>query len=118
MGVGYYLVNFTKKEWLLYSHVPASKARELAGNPVAAAITTWYLLNNLGDWISFISDTYSDWPFPKGSWHDTNSYRDLTDEVISDLIEKGILIDEGKVVYFDDELEVYSRKLRNIWMDS
>ncbi len=41
MGVGYYLVNHTRREYVLYAHIDASKARELAGNPVAAAITTW-----------------------------------------------------------------------------
>lgn len=40
MGVGYVLVNYTKQEVVTYSHIPATKARELAGNPVSAAITT------------------------------------------------------------------------------
>jgi len=43
MGATYVLVNYSKKETIGFLHIGASKAKELAGNPVAAAITTWYL---------------------------------------------------------------------------
>ncbi len=35
MGSGYILVNHTKKEKIYFLHIPATKARELAGNPKA-----------------------------------------------------------------------------------
>ena len=118
MGVTYYLANFTKKESLLYLRVPAWKDKELAGNPVASAITSWYLLNNRGDWISFIALDDGEWPFPEDSFEVFMiHYRDMTDVVIEDLIERGILVDEGKEYYFDDEPDIYTRKLRNIWME-
>jgi hypothetical protein len=117
VGVGYWLVNFTKKEQLLYAHIPASKARELAGNPVAAAITTWYLLQNPGDAISFVSDTYDDWPFPEGNKYHMDDYKEVTDEVVNQLIEQGILVYEGREVFREDEPEIYMRRLRNVWMD-
>jgi hypothetical protein len=116
MGVGYSLVNFSKKEWILFQHIAASKARELAGNPASAAITTWYLLNNQGDQIAFVSDTYGEWPFPEGSPDDLTNYREVTDEVVKALIREGILADEGKERYFDDESDLYHRKLRNVWL--
>jgi hypothetical protein len=118
MGVGYWLVNFTKKEQLVYSHVPAASARELAGNPVAAAITTWYLLRNLGDAISFVSDTHEDWPFPEGNRHDMDDYKEVTDEVVNQLMEQGLLVDDGRDVFWEDEPEVYLRRLRNVWVAS
>lgn len=42
MGQGFVLINKSKPELVSYSHLPASKAKELTGNPVTAAITTWY----------------------------------------------------------------------------
>lgn len=116
MGVFYNLVNFTKKEIITYSHIPANKARELAGNSVSSAITTWYLLQNLGDSISFVSDTYDDWPFPSGSRDDLEDYVEVTDQVVSSLIQAEILVDEGRETFWPDEPDAYMRKLRNIWM--
>ncbi len=116
MGVGYCLVNFTKKERIAYSHIPASKVNELVGNPVSAAITTRYLLQNLGDSISFVSDTYDDWPFPNGSREDLQHYSEVTEQIVNALIQEGILIDEGRETFSPDEPEVYMRKLRNAWM--
>jgi hypothetical protein len=116
MGVTYQLVNRTQRECISFLHVPAAvKARELAGNPVSAAITTWYLLQNIGDEISFMSDTDGIWPFAQGQPDELADYRDVTNEVIQQLIEAGILRDEGVVQYFDDEPEIYDRLLVNVW---
>ncbi len=117
MGVGYSLVNHTKREVVGYLHVPASKARELAGHPAAAAITTWYLIENKGDDISFVSDTHDDWPFAEGSREDLKSYADATEKVIEELIEVGILEDRGKS--FEDPEKpdsVFERDLQNVWV--
>lgn len=110
-------MNFTKKEWLAYQHIPANTACELAGNPISSAITTWYLLYNLGDTISFVSDTYDDWPFTEDSRNDLIYYQEVTDRVISELIDNGILIDEGREIPYKDEPELYVRKLRNTWLE-
>jgi hypothetical protein len=116
MGVGYNLVNFTKKEMVGFIHVSASKKHELAGNPAASAITTWYLLENAGDKISFVSDTNEDWPFPEGSKKDLLLYPDVTDRVIDALIANGILSDQGRNYVDPDEPDtVYERDLCNIW---
>jgi len=56
MGVEYTLVNNTKKERVSFFRMEGAKMRELAGNPAQAAVTTWYLLNNQGDDIQFVSD--------------------------------------------------------------
>lgn len=118
MGVGYLLVNNTRGEKVTFAHIPASKANELVGNPATAAITTWYLLHNRGDQIAFVSDTDGVWPFLTGSLMDLAKYKDMTDEVIQQLIGVSILRDDG-VLWADDQEpdSVYLRKLSNVWMD-
>jgi hypothetical protein len=118
MGVGYQLVNQMKKEVISYSHIPATNARELAGNPVAAAITSWYLLQHQGDEIAFVSDTYDDWPFPSGSKQDMKGNRDVTDERVNALVDAEIIQDDG-IAWADDKQpnEVYIRALLYVWLD-
>jgi len=115
MGIGYNLINHTKREIITFIHLPASTARELAGNPVTAAVTTWYLLQSLGDRIAFISDTDPVWPFPDGSVDEAKDYRDVTDDVVVSLIDAGILSDDGRETFWSDEPEVFVRRLRNVW---
>ncbi len=115
MGVTYDLVNFSKKERVTFAHIGAWKARELTGDPVSAAITSWYLLNNLGDHISFVPDTYAAWPFSEAMPDEVSQFPDVTDQVVSSLIDAGILADYGKEILFEDEPELYIRNLRNIW---
>lgn len=119
MAVGYELVNYSKKELISFCHIGASTAHELAGNPAAAAITTWYLLNHPGDQIAFVSDTYDDWPFAQGSRDDLSSYEDVTDIVVTSLIQAGILEDHGKSWEDADEPDtIFMRDLVNIWLNS
>ena len=116
MGVWYWLVNYTKREQVMFTHIGASTKFELAYNPASSAITTWYLLENIGDRISFVSDTYDDWPFLVGSRDDLSSYQDVTDQVAKALLENGILSDHGMVfVDEDDPDHIYIRDLRTTW---
>ncbi|MFT3883446.1 MAG: hypothetical protein QM703_27825 [Gemmatales bacterium] len=117
MGIGYMLVNFTRKEVVKYTHLPTSKARELAGSPVSAAITTWYLLEHPGEQIAFVSDSEDDWPFPLGSRKDVADYQEMTNAVVQQLITEGILRDDG-VAWADEEepKSVHVRALKNVWM--
>jgi hypothetical protein len=119
MSVGYYLINKTKKEQVTFSHLPAETARELTGNPVTSAITTWYMHKNLGDEISFIPDQYceNEYSLKGASLDEILDYDDVTNLLIEDLISLGILKDNGVEHLFDDEPEVYIRRLENIWMD-
>ena len=118
MAIGYVLVNQTRGEVISFAHLPASKARELAGNPVTAAVTTWYLLHHPEDRVAFVSDTYEDWPFSSGSRADLANCIDVTDQVIAQLVETGILKDEGIAWADKDEpLTVYMRAVRNVWME-
>ena len=117
MGVQYELVNQTKKERITYAHLDGSKARELAGNPCQAAITAWYLLQNQGDEIQFVSDAYGEWPFRSEKDINCGEYPDKTDEVVEQLIEKGILKDIVYSFQDDDEPDsVYVRNIINVWM--
>lgn len=117
MGTLYQLVNITQKEIIYYMHIPAAKARELAGNPVSASITTWYLLTHLGNQITFVSTKEPVWPYDSGSINDVDEFTEVTDQIVDELIKNHILVDEGKTFYFDDEPEIYDRKLKNIWME-
>jgi len=116
MGVGYNLINYTKREQLIFDHIAASKKNELIGCPAASMITTGYMLDNLGDHISFVSDTYGEWPFPGGDQQDQFSYPDVTDRVVETLLKDGFLKDCGFLYLDEDEPEtVYTRDLRNAW---
>ena len=66
MGIEFELVNQTKKELISFCHLNGSKKRELAGGSAQSALVTWYLLQNQGDEIQFVSDSDSDWPFSEG----------------------------------------------------
>ncbi len=112
MGVGYELVNHSRQERLTFTHMPANKALELSSHPATSAMTTWYLLTHLGDRISFVSDSYGEWPFPDGSREDLDHYRDVTHEVVDELIARRVLIDEGNDIFDEDEPDVYVRRLR------
>ncbi|WP_217595636.1 hypothetical protein [Cohnella sp. GbtcB17] len=106
MGQNYVLINNTKNEVIGFAHLPAGKARELTGNPVTAAITTWYLLQNSGDNILFVEEERVE-----------DGFVDVTNNVIEALIQKGIIHDLGIEVLDEDEpTAVYIRRLENVWM--
>ncbi|WNO11656.1 hypothetical protein [Teredinibacter sp. KSP-S5-2] len=118
MGVEYVLVNQSKKEVISFSHLNGSKKRELAGNPPQSAIVTWYLLENQGDLIQFVSDTFGEWPFLKGSSKDVQTYKDVTNKYISNLVEEGILKNEGFLYQDEENPETdYVLNLKNIWVE-
>ena len=115
MGVYYTLANLTKREKIDFSKLPVSKKREIAGNPAAAAIVAWYLLENSGDRIGFYGDETPP-PYAEVSLNEVIDFVDKTAELIDNLIEAGILVDCG-VSYQDvDEPEIYLRDIRNAWM--
>ena len=119
MGVGYILVNETKKEMISFAHLCGNKMKELVGNPAQSAITTWYLLSNQGDHIQFISDTYDDWPFGTGDRDLAWSHQDKTDDIIQILMEENILQDNGMLYIDEDEPDsVYTRNIVNVWHET
>lgn len=118
MGVEYSLVNISKREYISFEHMAGSKARELAGNPAQAAVVTWYLLHNQGDAIQFVSDTYGEWPFSSGQPSDISQFKDVTSTYIDQLIQQGILKNEGMVYQDEEEPDsIYILKLTNIWLN-
>ena len=44
-------------------------------------------------------------------------YKDVTEEVINELIDNQIIKDYGLIYIDEDDPEIYIRDLRNIWMD-
>jgi len=92
--------------------------RELAGNAVQSAIVTWYLLNNQGDQIQFVSDAYNEWPFASERVNEPLPYPDKTDVIIRTLIEADILQDNGMLYVCEVDPDVtYTRDIVNVWAD-
>lgn len=118
MGVEYILVNLTKREQISFIHMAGSKMRELAGNPAQAAVVTWYMLNNRGDEIQFVSDSDGEWPFRHGQRGDKDHFQDVTLRYIDQLLEQGILKNQG-FLYTDpdDPTDSYILNLKNIYLN-
>ena len=115
MGVSYSLVNNSRREVIVYQHLPASSKKEIAGCAEAAAVVAWYMLEHPGDEVAFVDDIYGRWPFRTGSAGDLVGFREVTDEVVDALVGAGILRDDGRDMLFDDEPDIYLRRVRNIW---
>ncbi len=117
MGVCFHIVNRSKREVVLFMHIGAAKRLELAGNPVAAAIGNWYFLTRAGDDIAYVPDDGTHWPFADGFDSDSDDYEEVTDRIVDELIDAGILVDNGREIFDEDEPDVYIRRLDNVWMD-
>jgi hypothetical protein len=117
MGPSVILWNATKREHISFVHIGSASAREVAGNPVSAAIVTWYLLQNVGDQIS-LQPAYDAQEAANPVYDEGIQSPDLMDQVVAALIDAGIVKDEG--FSFRDETEpdsVYVRDIRSIWME-
>lgn len=117
MGTWYTLINIDKKEKISFSNIDTGlKLRELSGTAIAGSIVTFYLLNNIGDRISFIND--SDEKFllfgENFKWNDFAEYREVTDEVVSMLLEQGVYKQEDRIIV-DKEDNLFYRNLINMW---
>ena len=114
MGATFELVNVTKKHRIMYIGLPVSKAREIAGNGVSATITTWYMLENRGDMIGFVSDYDEIWPLQNGSWEEMREYKEITEDVIAALVDAEIFEDLG-TRSIDGDPELLERIINVIW---
>ncbi|MBT9393786.1 hypothetical protein KLP40_11490 [Hymenobacter sp. NST-14] len=117
MGVQFELVNLDKEEVISFAGIDAgNKMRELAGTIVTSNIVTWYLLQNIGDRISFVNDTNeSHVLFGRTYSKDTlAAYRDVTHQSINQLIDAGILRQAGNKMV-DEEEGLSYQVLLNIW---
>jgi hypothetical protein len=112
MSVGYSLVNHSKKEKIIFLHLPVSTIDEILSNDVSKLIIHWYKEQNPEDEIELVSDTYDDWPFTGADKSEMVAYREITDEIISALIENGKIIDCGMEFQDEDDPDtVFIRKL-------
>ena len=111
------MVNLDKEEFISFSRVDTgTKKRELAGTIVASNIVTWYLLQNIGDRISFIDDI-TESPILFGSLYSRSTfatYQDVTFRTIDQLVEAAILRKAG-TKWVDEEEELSYEVLQNIW---
>lgn len=116
MGPVIVLWNATKREHVSFHHVGAATKHEVAGNPAAAAIVTWYLLENVGDQISLQADC-DEFEVPNPIYDEAVRHPDRVEHVVAALIDAGILKDDGFHFRDEQDPQVYVRNLRNIWMD-
>ena len=116
MSVGFSLINNTKKEKISFLNLSVNTQNEISGNPAASALVAWYIIENRGDEMQFVSDTYGDWPFQRGKLEDSYGYPDQTEKYIAILIKKGILRDDGfDYIDADEPDSCYTRRITNIW---
>ena len=117
MGVGHILVNIDKKQLIDFYRVDTgTKLRELSGNTVASTIVTYYLLSNIGNQISFINDVESSFVIcgKKYQVDFFTNFQNVTEIIVEELIEQGIIQDEG-ILWIDKEENLSYRDLKNIW---
>lgn len=95
MALQYELVNATKRERLSLSALPGRTKHDIAGNPAAAAIVAWYMMEHPRDRITFVTDDIADTNPAVTARRDAGRarerYRDVTVDVITTLVAAGIL---------------------------
>ena len=112
MSVGYSLVNYSKKEKIIFLHLPVNTMNEIMENDASNLIVRFYKQQNAGDEIDFVSDTYNDWPFSGGDKSEITTYKEITEEIVSALLRKGLIVDLGIEYQDEDEPDnIYIRKL-------
>jgi hypothetical protein len=112
MPVGYSLVNYSKKEKIIFLHLPVNTMNEIMENDASNLIVRFYKQQNAGDEIDFVSDTYNDWPFSGGDKSEITTYKEITEEIVSALLRKGLIVDLGIEYQDEDEPDnIYIRKL-------
>ena len=109
MGVGYRLVNTTKKEIIKYLNLPVEKKGEICSSHVASKITTLYLLENMGDNISFVPDQYNekDWPLSETKSSDLDDYLEVTEVWLTKAESGGYISGRTKEIIDEDEPELF-----------
>ena len=117
MAVGFQLVNLDKKETIGFAHVDTGDSLwELSGTVVFGSLLSYYMLKNIGDRITFINDHDGEFYLFGGhyTWDDFHSYRNVTDTLITELIEAKIYEDRG-VNWIDQAENLYYRNLINVF---
>ncbi len=105
------LFNRTKKEYLLFAHLPFSKPNEIYASDVACLMVTWYMLENSGDDILFVPDYDSYESALEPLKHNINDYVEVTDHIIDALIQSKLIIDDGILWQDEDDTTIYERNL-------
>ena len=115
MGVGYALVNSTRREQIMFRHLPVHTAREIIGNEIAGTVISYYLFRCLGDHVAFVSDTNGEWPFAQDTWADLARYTEVTDLIIDEMIGFGWFEEGERALVLPDEPTLYYRSLTLGW---
>lgn len=76
--------------------------------------------NNPANQIAFcpdhIDESHSEWPLPGVSLDEIKTYQDLTEDSIRELIQKGILRDDGILYQDPEEPKIFVKDIKNIWL--
>lgn len=116
MGTTYALVNMTRRERIDFRNIGADTATEIAGHPIASAIVSWYMLLHRDDDVRFVGDTEEAEEEQAGG--ETHAFIEVTDRIVTELVERGILEDHGILWRDEHEPEIHTRDLRlRIWFD-
>ncbi len=105
------LLNRTKKEYLLFAHLPFSKPNEIYVSDVACLMITWYVIENSGDDMLFIPDYDRYDSVLKPFYHTINEHIEVTDSIVNSLVQKGLIIDNGILWTDEDYSNIYERNL-------
>lgn len=115
MPVGYQLVNLDKKETIGFARIDiGSSFLELSGTVVFGSLLSYYMLKNIGDKITFANDSEDDFYFfgIHYTWKDFHDYRNVTEELINELIHSGLYEDRG-IIWIDQDENLYYRNIIN-----
>ena len=115
MGVGYTLINATRRERLAFAHIPATTRWEIIGHPVAASMVACYLLQHIGDDIRFVPDDGSCWPFDSISPEEPQHIPEKTEHVVAALIREEMRVEQGRESFDEHDPECYMRRLVRVW---
>jgi hypothetical protein len=92
MSTWYTLANFTKRERIEFAALSGMQHGQIVMSPEAATMVASYMLNNIGDDISFVPDEAT---FRGNQETNLDDFTDVTDRYIDDLLESKIFVTES-----------------------
>ena len=108
MSVGILIMNCSKKEYVIFNHLPFSTRGEILSSFVATKIITYYFLENMGDDIYLIDDHLDEetWPL-KTPYKETFNYEEVTQRVIDAAEANGVLTNRKKFILDEDDKSLF-----------
>jgi hypothetical protein len=117
MGVTYNLINVDKREVITFKNMnTGTKEKEITGTIIASAIVSFYMIKNIGDRISVVPDGVQEIILFGKTYlgKEISLFREVTEEVVTELISNEIFINKGKI-WIDQDENLFYWDLNNIW---